>query len=97
MLQDETDAEQINELLEKNKPDPMDVAVFLLSGGTTGLPKVIPRTHNDYLYTAKATALPSGLSKYSVYLAIAPLAHNMTLACPGISGHLPEWGKSGSR
>lgn len=93
MLQEETDAEQINELLEKNKPDPMDVAVFLLSGGTTGLPKVIPRTHNDYLYTAKATALPSGLSKYSVYLAIAPLAHNMTLACPGISGTFLNGGK----
>ena len=29
--------------------DPFDVALFLLSGGTTGMPKLIPRTHADYL------------------------------------------------
>lgn len=29
-------------------PDPADVATMLLSGGTTSLSKLIPRTHNDY-------------------------------------------------
>ncbi|KJS15486.1 MAG: hypothetical protein VR69_13005 [Peptococcaceae bacterium BRH_c4b] len=82
-----------NELLDKYRPDPMEVAVFLLSGGTTGLPKIIPRTHNDYLYTARMTGLPVGLNLYSVYLAIAPLAHNMTLACPGLMGTLLNGGK----
>src|SRR6267154_2068557 len=28
--------------------DPTDPAAFQLSGGTTGIPKLIPRTHNDY-------------------------------------------------
>ena len=37
-------------------PDPAGVAVFLLSGGTTGLPKLIARTHNDYSYNARASA-----------------------------------------
>ena len=37
-------------------PDPSDVAVFLLSGGTTGLPKLIARTHDDYSYNARASA-----------------------------------------
>src|SRR5262245_30596832 len=32
------------------KIDPTDPALFLLSGGTTGVPKLIPRTHNDYVY-----------------------------------------------
>ena len=32
-----------------------DVAVFLLSGGTTGLPKLIARTHDDYAYNARAS------------------------------------------
>lgn len=82
-----------NNGLEKYRPDPMEVAVFLLSGGTTGLPKIIPRTHNDYLYTARMTGLPVGLNMYSVYLAIAPLAHNMTLACPGLKGTLFNGGK----
>src|SRR4051794_28673060 len=30
-------------------PAPSDAAFFLLSGGTTALPKLIPRTHDDYL------------------------------------------------
>src|SRR6266478_1443590 len=34
--------------------DPMDPAAFQLSGGTTGIPKLIPRTHNDYAYNSKA-------------------------------------------
>src|SRR3990172_10190437 len=38
------------------KTDPADPAVFLLSGGTTGIPKLIPRTHNDYAYNSKAAA-----------------------------------------
>ena len=33
--------------------DPADPALFLLSGGTTGIPKLIPRSHNDYLYNSK--------------------------------------------
>src|SRR4051794_36085075 len=37
------------------RPDPADVALFLLSGGTTGLPKLIPRTHNDYEYNSRAS------------------------------------------
>src|SRR5579871_4769304 len=36
------------------RADPFDVALFLVSGGTTGLPKLIPRTHADYLYNARA-------------------------------------------
>ena len=37
------------------RPDPADVALFLLSGGTTGLPKLIPRTHNDYDYNSRGS------------------------------------------
>src|SRR6266481_5553532 len=45
--------------------DPFDVALFLLSGGTTGMPKVIPRTHADYLYNARASAAATGLTSES--------------------------------
>ena len=34
--------------LKNIRIDPEDPAVFQLSGGTTGIPKLIPRTHNDY-------------------------------------------------
>ena len=33
-----------------------DIALFLLSGGTTGTPKVIPKLHTAYLCNAKAAA-----------------------------------------
>src|SRR5690349_18586907 len=42
------------------QPGSRDVAVFLLSGGTTGLPKLIARTHDDYAYNALASAAVSG-------------------------------------
>ncbi len=93
LLEDDSEDDKVVDLLKNNKPDPYEAAVFLLSGGTTGLPKIIPRTHNDYLYTSKIAAMHTGLSKYSTYLAIAPLAHNMTLSCPGIMGVFQRGGK----
>ncbi|WP_141576284.1 (2,3-dihydroxybenzoyl)adenylate synthase [Actinomadura sp. WMMA1423] len=67
-------------------PDPSDVGVFLLSGGTTGLPKLIPRTHRDYVYNLAASAELCGLGRDTVYLVVLPAAHNFALACPGILG-----------
>ena len=67
-------------------PDPSDVAVFLLSGGTTGLPKLIARTHDDYAYNARASAGLCRLDGRTVYLVTLPASHNFPLACPGILG-----------
>nr|WP_329141357.1 AMP-binding protein [Streptomyces sp. NBC_01476] len=69
-----------------------DVALFLLSGGTTGLPKLIPRTHNDYAYNARASAQVCGFGPDTVYLAALPAAHNFALACPGVLGTLAVGG-----
>lgn len=63
-------------------------AVFQLSGGTTGLPKVIPRTHDDYLYNSRVAAAASGFGGDSVLLVGVPVAHNFPLACPGIQAAL---------
>ncbi|KVN06636.1 MULTISPECIES: salicylate synthase [unclassified Burkholderia] len=73
-------------------PAPNDVALLLLSGGTTGTPKLIPRTHADYAYNFSASAALCGLDDTSVYLAVLPAAHNFTLACPGILGMLASGG-----
>ncbi|TDD79235.1 (2,3-dihydroxybenzoyl)adenylate synthase [Actinomadura rubrisoli] len=69
-----------------DRPDPSDVGVFLLSGGTTGLPKLIPRTHRDYVYNLQASAEVCGFTRDTVYLVVLPAAHNFALACPGILG-----------
>jgi mycobactin salicyl-AMP ligase len=67
-------------------PDPGSPALLLVSGGTTGLPKLIPRTHDDYVYNATASAEVCKLTSDDVYLATLPAAHNFPLACPGLLG-----------
>jgi 2,3-dihydroxybenzoate-AMP ligase len=74
-------------------PDPSAVAVFLLSGGTTGLPKLIARTHDDYAYNARASAELCGFDADTVYLVSLPAGHNFPLACPGILGALLAGGR----
>ncbi len=73
--------------------DPEDPAVFQLSGGTTGIPKLIPRTHNDYLYNSKLASAVTGVGPDEVFLDVLPLAHNLPLACPGLQGYLLHGGK----
>jgi salicylate---CoA ligase len=74
-------------------PSSRSVAVFLLSGGTTGLPKLIARTHDDYSYNARASAGVCGLDSDTVYLVSLPASHNFPLACPGILGTLLVGGR----
>lgn len=73
--------------------DPDDVALLLQSGGTTGAPKLIPRTHADYGYNAQASARLCGMDAETVYLAALPIAHNFPLACPGLIGALSTGGR----
>jgi 2,3-dihydroxybenzoate-AMP ligase len=72
--------------IARDETAPSDLAVLLLSGGTTGLPKLIPRTHDDYAYNARAAAAACGVDPTTVYLAVLPLGFNFALACPGVLG-----------
>ncbi|MGW7469032.1 AMP-binding protein [Streptomyces xantholiticus] len=74
--------------VELPRPDPEDVALFLLSGGTSGPPKLIPRTHADYAYQLRESAGLCGTGEDSVYLAALPAQHNFALGCPGVLGTL---------
>jgi 2,3-dihydroxybenzoate-AMP ligase len=78
---------------DADPPASRDVAVFLLSGGTTGLPKLIARTHDDYAYNARASARLCGLGPDTVYLTALPASHNFPLACPGILGTMLSGGR----
>jgi 2,3-dihydroxybenzoate-AMP ligase len=79
--------------LDAAAPSPDSPALFLLSGGTTGLPKLITRTHNDYAYNIKACSLPTAVTEDTVYLGTLPASHNFPLACPGILGILFAGGR----
>ena len=73
-------------------PAPNEVALMLLSGGTTGLPKLIPRTHDDYVYNCRQCGTVAGFNAATVFLALLPMAHNYTLGCPGALGALAHGG-----
>ena len=74
------------DFLARHRPDPFDVALFLLSGGTTGIPKLIPRTHADYIYNARQCAEALRCDQKMVLLVVIPAAHNFPLASPGMVG-----------
>ncbi|NUS94343.1 MAG: AMP-binding protein [Nocardia sp.] len=68
--------------------DAGDIAFLQLSGGSTGIPKLIPRTHDDYLYSVRRSAEITGLGPDTVYMATLPIAHNFPMSSPGILGAL---------
>jgi 2,3-dihydroxybenzoate-AMP ligase len=73
--------------------DPTAPAIFQLSGGTTGVPKLIPRTHNDYAYNSRLAVEVCAVSGDSVLLLALPIAHNLPLACPGLQGTMLQGAK----
>lgn len=66
--------------------NPLSIAFLQLSGGTTGLPKLIPRTHADYLYSVKQSVTISGLNSSDKQLIVLPVMHNFTMSSPGFLG-----------
>lgn len=69
-----------------------DFAFFQLSGGTTGTPKLIPRTHTDYLYSVRASNEVCQFTDQTRYLCVLPAAHNFPLSSPGALGCLMAGG-----
>jgi 2,3-dihydroxybenzoate-AMP ligase len=93
LIDEPVDAAEARAAADADPPDASDVAFFLLSGGTTGLPKLIPRTHDDYAYNIAASSEVSGLGPSTVYMVALPAAHNFPLGCPGIMGTLAAGGR----
>lgn len=69
-------------------PVPSTVAFLQISGGSTGLSKLIPRTHDDYIYTLRESARICGLDGDSVFMGALPIAHNYPMSSPGVLGAL---------
>ncbi|QYB00919.1 AMP-binding protein [Rhodococcus sp. USK10] len=61
--------------------DPLDVAAFQLSGGTTGVPKVIPRIHAEYWNNARMYAQRLGWDQDSRVAHLIPIIHNAGISC----------------
>lgn len=62
-----------------------NVAVFQLSGGTTGVPKVIPRLHGEYWYNALQYAAVLRWTQQDRIAYVGPIVHNAGIIC-GVHG-----------
>ncbi|MET8472858.1 (2,3-dihydroxybenzoyl)adenylate synthase [Streptomyces sp. NPDC006422] len=69
-------------------PEPHQLAFLQLSGGTTGRPKLIPRTHDDYLYSLWGSNEICGVDADTRFLVVLPAAHNYPMSSPGWLGVL---------
>jgi 2,3-dihydroxybenzoate-AMP ligase len=79
--------------LEALRIDPDEPAVFQLSGGTTGIPKIIPRTHNDYILNSVGCSKANDMRDGDCLLVCLPIGHNFPLASPGIQGMFIRGGR----
>ncbi|MBY0788470.1 (2,3-dihydroxybenzoyl)adenylate synthase [Corynebacterium parakroppenstedtii] len=68
--------------------DPQALAFLQLSGGTTGIPKLIPRSHDDYLYSVRRSDEVCDMQRGDVLLVVMPASHNFAMSSPGILGAL---------
>ncbi|MFH9728186.1 AMP-binding protein [Streptomyces sp. NPDC017254] len=68
------------------------VAFLLLSGAAATSALLVPRTHNDYDYQARAAAEAVSLTEDDVYLAALPPESPLTWGCPGVIGTLSVGG-----
>jgi len=82
------DSLQGDAALSPPDPDPQSVAFLQLSGGSTGLSKLIPRTHDDYIYSFRASNEICAITRDSVYMVALPAAHNFPMSSPGFLGAL---------
>ena len=88
------------ELTEKNmaalaqrRPDPMQVAHMGPTGGTTGLPKVVPRTHNDLICSSEYAARAWKMDARDTCLLVGPIGHDLTFT-KGFLGSVLTYGKT---
>jgi non-ribosomal peptide synthetase component E (peptide arylation enzyme) len=56
--------------------NPCNPGLLMLSGGTSGLPKAIPRTHNDYIYLWEHIAAAMGVESDWSLVAGLPVPHS---------------------
>ncbi|MGI5228139.1 (2,3-dihydroxybenzoyl)adenylate synthase [Actinoallomurus sp. CA-142502] len=69
-------------------PEPHELAFLQLSGGTTGVPKLIPRTHDDYIYSLRGSNEICDVGADTRFLVVLPAAHNFPMSSPGWLGTL---------
>lgn len=71
----------------------MQVAHMGPTGGTTGLPKIVPRTHNDLLCGSEYCARAWDIDDQDTCLLAGPIGHDLTFT-KGLLGSMLTYGKT---
>ena len=80
------------ERLASRRPDPMEVAQIMPTGGTTGLPKAAPRTHNSFLCNVEYHSKAWEITSEDTILTVAPVSHGQGMLC-GVGGSIINFAK----
>ena len=65
--------------LQPFRPDPDEICHLMATGGSTGLPKLVPRTHNDFFCNFDYRAKAWEKSPHDITLIATPITHNMAI------------------
>ena len=65
----------------ERKPAPTDIYLIGLTGGTTGLSKGVPRTHNDHITDSYGWSKSMQVSSRDIGIVFLPIGHNAAHAC----------------
>jgi 2,3-dihydroxybenzoate-AMP ligase len=79
-IEDLTAEDGLERRVPQAGPVATDVAFVIATGGTTGLPKAVPRTHNDALCEAIHKAYARKQDGRDICMIPVPLEHNLGLA-----------------
>lgn len=72
--------------LSGRRPDPLQVAHMGPTGGTTGLPKVVARTHNSLICSSEYAARAWDFMNDDICLLPGPIGHDLTFTKGLLSG-----------
>jgi len=78
--------------LASRRPDPMQVAHMGPTGGTTGVPKIVPRTHNSLITGTEYCSKSWEQSNDDINLLAGPIGHDLTFS-KGFIGSIITCGK----
>jgi 2,3-dihydroxybenzoate-AMP ligase/mycobactin salicyl-AMP ligase len=78
--------------LEGRRPDPTELAQIMPTGGTTGLPKAAPRTHNSFMCNVEYHSRAWEITSEDTVLTIAPVSHGQGMFC-GVGGAIFNFAK----
>jgi len=79
-------------MLEQRRPDPRQVAHMGPTGGTTGAPKIVPRTHNSLACAVEFCSMSWDQNCEDINMIAGPVGHDLSFS-KGLLGSIITQGK----